>query len=253
MTVVVAFVSRKGGVGKSTLARALATVAARRGLSTSLADLDAGQLTSLRWQRLRENAAHFPPLNVQSYSNVDSAIASEQSSDLLIVDAPGNAPELTLEIASVAHLVVQPSGACFDDLQPAVELFYALKASGVPKSRLYVALSRLLEPDEEEAARAYVEVSDFNLLPGAVVERARYRQAHNRGLAFIESPGEDLAGTAGVTLAALLTKIMNKHRLLHHSAAAANVPPDLTTAQFAQRPVVRELSSYSKASADVAP
>ena len=54
MTVVVAFVSRKGGVGKSTFARALAAVAARRGLSTTLADLDKDQQTATRWQRLRE-------------------------------------------------------------------------------------------------------------------------------------------------------------------------------------------------------
>ena len=144
MTVVVAFVSRKGGVGKSTFARALAAVAARRGLVTTLADLDKDQQTSSRWQRLREKHQVFPPLTVEAYANVDAAIASEPDADLLIVDAPGNAPELTMEIASVAHFVVQPSGACFDDLQPAVELFYQLKSSGIPKSRLYVALSRML-------------------------------------------------------------------------------------------------------------
>lgn len=243
MTVVVAFVSRKGGVGKSTLARALATVAARRGLNTTLADLDPDQQTSVRWQRLREGAGVFPPLTVQRYGNVDSAIATEPDADLLIVDAPSNTPGLTLEIASVAHLVVQPSGASFDDLQPAVELFYELNASGVPKSRLYIALSRLLDPDEEQAARAYVEVADFNLLPGAIVERARYREAHNRGLAFIESPGEDLGGSAGLILGTLLTKIVQKHRLLHEDKAA-----QMPSAQLPQPPrtVQRGLSSYSK-------
>jgi chromosome partitioning protein len=221
MTVVVAFVSRKGGVGKSTLARALAAVAARRGLVTTLADLDKDQKTSSRWQRLREKHQVFPPLTVETYANIDAAIASEPDADLLIADAPGNAPELTMEIASVAHFVVQPSGACFDDLQPAVELFYQLKSAGIPKSRLYVALSRMLDPEEEEAARAYIEVADFSVLPGAVVERARYREAHNRGLAFIESPGEDLAASAGVTLSALLTKIIRKHRSLRPRATNA--------------------------------
>jgi chromosome partitioning protein len=161
----------------------------------------------------------------------------------LIVDAPSHAPALTTEIASVAHLVVQPACSSFDDLQPAVELFYELSAAGVPKSRLYIALSRLLDPSEEEAARAYVAVADFNLLPGAVVERPRYREAHNSGLAFIEAAAEDLNGLAGVALAAMLTKIMHKHRLLHQQAS----PTDLAAAQFAQRPVVRALSSYSKA------
>jgi chromosome partitioning protein len=214
MTVVVAFVSRKGGVGKSTLARALAAVAARRGLSLVLADLDRDQRTAIRWQRLREKSGVFPPLTVEAYGNVDSAIACTPDIDLLIVDAPGNAPAMTMEIASVAHFIVQPSGACFDDLQPAVELFYELKASGIPKSRMLIALSRMLNSDEEEAARAYIEVADFNVLPGAIIERARYREAHNQGLAFIETPGEDLSAPAGVALAALLTKIIRKHRTL---------------------------------------
>jgi chromosome partitioning protein len=224
MTVVVAFVSRKGGVGKSTLARALATVAARRGLSTTLADLDHDQRTSTRWQRLREKNHVFPPLTVEAYTNIDSAIASEPDVDLLVIDAPGNAPAQTMEIASVAHFVVQPSGSCFDELQPAVELFYELKAAGIPKTRLYVALSRILDAEEEGAARAYIEVADFNLLPGSVIERARYREAHNRGLAFIECPEEDLSGPAGVALSALLSKIVRKHRLLHPPRADRAIP-----------------------------
>ncbi|MFA5899261.1 MAG: ParA family protein [Hyphomicrobium sp.] len=249
MTVIVAFVSRKGGVGKSTLARALATVTARYGLTTALADLDQQQRTSIRWQHLREKEGVYPSLTVRSYGNVDSAIASESDADVLIIDAPSQSPMATTEIASVAHLVVQPAGSSFEDLQPAVELFYELGESGMPKSRLYIALSRMLDPDEEQAARAYVEVADFNLLPGAVVERARYREAHNRGRAFIECPGEDLNGTAGIALGALLTKIVHKHRLLHEQRAVT-----LTAAAIPQLPAPpqprtgqRGLSSYSKA------
>ena len=71
----------------------------------------------------------------------------------------------------------------------------------------------MLDPDEEDAARAYIEVTDS---PSARrrLERARYREAHNRGLAFIECPGEDLNAPAGAPLGALLTKIVRKHRLL---------------------------------------
>jgi chromosome partitioning protein len=227
MTVIVALLSRKGGVGKSTLARALATVAARRGLGTALADLDPDQRTSTRWQRLRENGKLFPPLTVEPYPNVDAAITGEREADVLIVDAPGNAPATTMEIASVAHLIVQPSGCCFDDLQPAVELFYELSACGVPRPRLYVALSRVSTPSEEEAARAYLEVSNFTVLPGAVREDARYRDAHNRGLAFIESPGEDLDGPGAALLGALLGKIVRKHRSLRPQPRHALAPPPL--------------------------
>lgn len=210
MTVVVAFVSRKGGVGKSTLARALAAVAVRRGLNTTVADLDTDQHTSMRWLRLRERQGVVPPLVVRPYRDVDAAISGERDADLLIIDAPGHAPLATSEITSVAHMVIQPTSACFDDLQPAIDLFYKLAASGLPKSRLSIALSRMHDVEEEAAARAYVEVADFEVLPGATTERPRYRDAHNRGLAFIENSDEDMQGPAFLMLCAILSRVEGK-------------------------------------------
>ena len=210
MTVVVAFVSRKGGVGKSTLARALAAIAVRRGLSTTLADLDTDQHTSMRWHRLRERQGVVPRLVVRPYRDVDAAITGEQDADLLIMDAPGHAPVETREITSVAHMVIQPTNACFDDLQPAVDLFYKLAASGIPKSRLSIALSRMHDIAEEAAARAYIKVADFEVLPGATTERPGYRDAHNRGLAFIENSNEDMQGPAFLLLCAILSRVEGK-------------------------------------------
>ena len=45
MTTIIAFVSQKGGVGKSTLSRALGREAAKSGLTTKIADLDTQQGT----------------------------------------------------------------------------------------------------------------------------------------------------------------------------------------------------------------
>ena len=50
---IVAFVSQKGGTGKSTLARALAAVVAHAGLKVKIADLDPDQQTVLHWEKLR--------------------------------------------------------------------------------------------------------------------------------------------------------------------------------------------------------
>ncbi|MDH4982873.1 ParA family protein [Hyphomicrobium sp. D-2] len=238
MTVVVAFLSRKGGVGKSTMARALCAVAARKGLKTKLADLDPAQRTASRWQRLRDRNLVLPSISVAAFDNADSAVATSSDADLLIIDGPGQNLELTAEIASVAHTVVQPCGACFDDLQPAMELFYNLANAGVPKARLQIALSRLSEPDEETAARAYVDVAGFSVLPGAIMDHARYREAHNRGLAFIEIPGEDLTASAGHLLGALLTRVLDKHRLLQAAATATreNAPVLKYPAPFAPPP-----------------
>jgi chromosome partitioning protein len=47
MPLVVAFISQKGGVGKSTLARGLATFAIANGAKTKVADLDLQQRTAI--------------------------------------------------------------------------------------------------------------------------------------------------------------------------------------------------------------
>jgi chromosome partitioning protein len=46
MTTIIAFISQKGGVGKSTLARALAQAASQQKLKVLLADCDPQQTTS---------------------------------------------------------------------------------------------------------------------------------------------------------------------------------------------------------------
>ena len=53
MPVIVGFISQKGGVGKSTLARALGAVVAHAGLKVRIADLDAKQQTVLAWEEAR--------------------------------------------------------------------------------------------------------------------------------------------------------------------------------------------------------
>ena len=237
MTVVVAFVSRKGGVGKSTLARALAAIAVHRGLSTTVADLDTDQYTSMRWHRLRERQRVVPRLVVRPYRNVDAAIAGEPDTDLLIIDSPGNSPVETREITSVAHMVIQPTSACFDDLQPAIDLFYKLVASGLPKSRLSIALSRMHDIAEEAAARAYIEVADFEVLPGATTERPGYRDAHNLGLAFIENSAEDMQGPAFLMLCAILSRVEGK---------LLNLGKGFTAPRYMTRPAVRSGRSVSR-------
>ena len=54
MPLIVSFVSQKGGVEKSALARALAVAVAEGGMNVLLADLDPQQSTIAEWARLRE-------------------------------------------------------------------------------------------------------------------------------------------------------------------------------------------------------
>ncbi|MBN9352721.1 MAG: AAA family ATPase, partial [Hyphomicrobium denitrificans] len=76
MPVVVSFVGQKGGVGKSTLARAFAAIAARGKLKVKLADLDVNQQTSVRWARTRSAGGNGYPVEAEAYTTFDDVLAN---------------------------------------------------------------------------------------------------------------------------------------------------------------------------------
>lgn len=183
---VVAFVSQKGGVGKSTLCRALAVEAARSGLSVRVADLDVAQGSQVDWYRDRLGAGLIPAPPVQLHPDVDSAMALASGVDLLLLDGPARADRDTLTLARVADLIVLPSGASLDDLRPAVRVGHALARSGIPVGRLAYALVRIATEAEAEAARAYVTDAGYKVSSGYLPERAAFRAAQNAGRAVTE-------------------------------------------------------------------
>ena len=69
MLVIVGFVSQKGGVGKSTLSRALATSAAAAGTTVTVADLDVQQETLSGGQTVGKNMGPAP----RSWRSYDTA------------------------------------------------------------------------------------------------------------------------------------------------------------------------------------
>lgn len=187
MAQIVGFISQKGGVGKSTLARGLSREAAASGLNVKLADLDTQQGTSVDWYRRRLDLGAAPVFSVESFKTASQALRPAEQFDLLLLDGPARASSATLEIARAADLVVQPSGASIDDLRPAVLVFHELLKAGIPKSRLVFALCRMGTDAEEAEARAYIDQAGYTALEGSLPERPSYRQASNAGLSITET------------------------------------------------------------------
>ena len=88
MPVVIAFVSQKGGVGKTTLARALAVAAARAGSKVKLADLDPLQRTLVLWDKTRRRNNVAPAIEVDAVDDFRQTIATADHDTLLIFDTP---------------------------------------------------------------------------------------------------------------------------------------------------------------------
>ena len=210
MPVVVSFVGQKGGVGKSTLARAFAAIAARGKLKVKLADLDVNQQTSVRWARARSARGNGYPVEAEAYTTFEDVLANIKGFDLIIVDTPGHASPVTLEIARSSQVVILPTGASTDDLYPTVLLLYELEQMGIPKERLVVALCRLLEQREEHAARKYIETAGYEALVGSIPERSGYRSAHNLGQSITETSDQTLNRRARTLMESLLEKVMSQ-------------------------------------------
>lgn len=207
MAQIVGFISQKGGVGKSTLARGLSREAASSGLNVKLADLDTQQGTSVDWYRRRLDHGASPIFSVESFKTASQALRLAGQFDLLLLDGPARASSATLEIAQAASLVVQPSGASVDDLRPAILVFHELVKAGVPKDRLIFALCRIGTDAEETESRAYIGEAGYQTLDGALPERPSYRQASNAGLSITETRYPQLNQRADKLLQSMVDKL----------------------------------------------
>ncbi len=193
---VVAFVSQKGGVSKSSCCRALAVEAARSGLSVRIADMDIGQGSQVDWHRDRLSAGLVPSPPVQLHPTLADALTHLGSVDLLLLDGPARADRETLAVAKACDLVVLPSGPSLDDLRPAVRVGHSLTRAGIPASRLLFILTRVSTDAEARAAREYVTDAGYLVGSGYLPERAAYRAAQNVGRTVTEVPHAGLRAAA---------------------------------------------------------
>ena len=205
MTLIIAVVSQKGGVGKSTLVRALAQSAAQNQMKVKVADLDTQQGTTINWHRRRLDNGFEPVCSVEVFKTAAQALASiEESIDILIIDAPARASRATLEISRSADLVVQPTGASIDDLEPAILVFHELVKKGIPKDRLVFALNRVGTEAEYQDCTVYLSQTGYQTLDGCMYEKPAYRQAQNMGLSVLETRYESLNTRADKLIQSLI-------------------------------------------------
>ncbi len=187
MDYVVAFVSQKGGVGKSTLARAIAREFQRNDFRVKLADMDIQQITTVNWHARRLNAGLDSVGSVECFRTYSEAKASAGACDVLIVDGAGRASSATAEIARDADLVIQPSAPSIDDLQPAVLLYHELTKLGISRKKLCFALTFVGTENEEALGREYLDHAGYNILDGCLEFRPSYRAALTAGRTITET------------------------------------------------------------------
>jgi len=160
----ISFVSQKGGVGKSTLARLFAVGAAHRGHRTLLADFDLEQLTCVEWNATRMRNSVEPEIDARPFKSLKKLHKSEEAIDIVVADTRGLADEVTKELAEDSQVVFLPTGTSSDDLRPTLALARKLAKQGA-EGRIVIVLSKVGRSEKQLAnAVAAIEESGFELL-----------------------------------------------------------------------------------------
>ena len=217
MGYVVPFMNGKGGVGKSTLARAYAVEAARAGASVLLADLDEVQRTSKRWADHRRANGLKPEIRAE-VATARLAYDLADQADVLVIDTPGWTNKQTLFVARWSTFCVVPSRANrMDDLSETVRLLYALRRHGLEDWRYGVALNALRSSSakqDDEAARAYLAEVGFKALPGFIRDMRGYEMALLEGKSITETNQKALNDEAFVLVNGIAGAVLEAGKLL---------------------------------------
>lgn len=217
MDYVISFVSQKGGVGKSTLARAIAREFHANGFKVKLADMDVQQVTTVNWHARRLNAGLPSVGSVECFRSFDDALAGSADADVLIIDGAGRASKATAEIAANSDLIIQPSSPGIDDLSPAVLLFHELIKREIPRSKLRFALTFVGTAREEEMAREYIQAAGYGVLDGSVEFRPSYRAALTAGRTITETSHKSINVKADKLLQSIIDTLQGSSNVVDSS------------------------------------
>ena len=185
---IVGVLSRKGGVGKTTLATNLAVLAGEAGKRTLLIDLDP-QRSAAHWWRARDAAT--PQLVETDPASLKEVLeaAAEDGVAMAVVDARPSAEFDVAHVATLADLVLVPTRPAVFDLRAILDTLDIVRTAG---RRALIALNAC--PPPRGAGEASVVVDARHALaafgvpvaPVAIIHRSAFPAAALQGLATVE-------------------------------------------------------------------
>lgn len=188
MAIIIGIVSQKGGVGKSTISRALATEYARNEWEVKIADTDLSQSTVTNWNKDRLTNDIKPRIYVEQYSSIKDIEKQKGKYDLIIIDGAPASNRQTLEIAKASDFLILPTKVTLDDLRPQIKLAHELRKNQVDKKKIGFILSMIGKSNiEVEGAKEYIEEAGYRCL-GSILQKDSIGQAHDSGKAANETP-----------------------------------------------------------------
>ena len=186
----IAFLSQKGGSGKTTLAVHTAVAATESGERVVVVDTDIQQ-SATTWSQARTAAA--PVVATAAAADLAEVVAAAQGEgmSLCIVDtAPHAAPDAA-RVARLADLVVIPVRPTAFDIAAAGSAVDIVRAAGVPA--VFVLSACPFRAPEIGETRAALEAYGLPIVPGEITDRRAFARAVTTGSAVTEFEAEGRA------------------------------------------------------------
>jgi chromosome partitioning protein len=174
-----AIISQKGGVGKTTLATALAVAAERDGRSAAVFDLDP-QASAAFWKDTREAESPavvaVPPARLQHVLKA----AAGTGCALAIIDAPPFAKDIAFEAAQHADLILIPTRPAVLDVMAMTKTLELVRHYAKPSSVVltFCPIQGRELADTEDAVKQLGAM----LTPVRIHSRIAYSRAQQTGL-----------------------------------------------------------------------
>jgi len=197
-----AVISRKGGVGKTTLSLNLAVAAHQSGLKAVVADLDS-QRSAVVWAKAR--AKPGPPVIETSGGKLFTlwAAASHSGCELMVIDTPASAEAETLQairLADLCLLITRPNSFDVSALARSIELLRQFDKPGLIVMNQAPSRRLGLEPESVLKAVKALRLTGVPLSQMGLRLRAAFPASSALGLSVgeLEPDGYAAREVAGV-------------------------------------------------------
>ena len=180
---VIAFLSQKGGSGKTTLSVHTAVAAEATGERVCIIDADP-QESATAWASARQ--AQTPIVATAQAGDLEAALSAAKSEgiSLAVVDSPPHAAPAASQIAKRAQLVlipVRPSAFDLAAVPAAVQIVRAAKVRGA-----FILSACPFRAPEIGETRTALEAYGLPIVPGEITDRRTFARAVTSGSAVTE-------------------------------------------------------------------